>query len=150
METSEKLPQVRRQKDSNAPRLESVVNSGPWMVNYKPFFVQKWDIHVCLDKREPVNLPIWVRLCNVPLESWTTNGISALASRIGKPLVMDNVTAEMCKIGFGRVRYARVLVEVSAKKSLLNEIEIVYRDKNKVELCRKLVQAKYDWVPSRC
>ncbi|GKD43550.1 RNA-directed DNA polymerase, eukaryota, reverse transcriptase zinc-binding domain protein [Tanacetum coccineum] len=109
-------------KFHNDEGLESVVNSGPWMV----------------------------RVCNVPLEAWATNGISALASRIGKPLVMDNVTAEMCKVRFSRVRFARVLVEVSAKKSLPNEIEIVYRDKNKMELCRKIVQAKYDWVPSRC
>ncbi|GJX32572.1 zinc knuckle CX2CX4HX4C containing protein, partial [Tanacetum coccineum] len=47
--------------------MESVVNSGPWMVNNKPFFVQKWDIHVCLDKKEPTHIPIWVRLCNIPL-----------------------------------------------------------------------------------
>ncbi|GJS86975.1 RNA-directed DNA polymerase, eukaryota, reverse transcriptase zinc-binding domain protein, partial [Tanacetum coccineum] len=93
--------------------------------------VDKLDIHVCLDKRELANLPIWVRLCNVPLESWTTNGISALASRIGNPLVMDNVTAEMCTVRFGRVRFARVLVEVSAKKSLPNEIEIGMCKKNK-------------------
>ncbi|GKF08352.1 RNA-directed DNA polymerase, eukaryota, reverse transcriptase zinc-binding domain protein [Tanacetum coccineum] len=75
------------------------------------------DIHVCLDKRELEKLPIWIRLCNVPLEAWTTNGIIALASRLGKPLVMDNVTTERCKTGFGIVRYARVLVEVSAKKT---------------------------------
>ncbi|GJX06300.1 GTP-binding protein OBGC, chloroplastic, partial [Tanacetum coccineum] len=79
-----------------------------------------WDIHVCLDKREPEKLPIWIRPCNVPLEAWTTNGIRV-----------------------GRVKFARVLVEVSAKKSLPHEIEVVYRDKNKVELCRKIVQVKY-------
>ncbi|GJZ32014.1 hypothetical protein Tco_0577061 [Tanacetum coccineum] len=52
--------------------------------------------------------------------------------------------------GVGRVKFARVLVEVSAKKSLPHEIEVVYRDKNKVELCRKIVQVKYDWIPPRC
>ncbi|GJS28399.1 RNA-directed DNA polymerase, eukaryota, reverse transcriptase zinc-binding domain protein [Tanacetum coccineum] len=95
------------------------------------------DIHVCLDKKESEKLPIWIRLCNVPLEAWTTNGIIALATRLGKPLVMDNVTYEMCKIGVGRLRFARVLVEVSTKKSLPHEIEVVYRDKNKEEVCGK-------------
>ncbi|GKD83877.1 RNA-directed DNA polymerase, eukaryota, reverse transcriptase zinc-binding domain protein, partial [Tanacetum coccineum] len=90
------------------------------------------------------------RLCNVPLEAWTTNGISALASRLGNLLVMDNTTAEMCKMGVGRVGYARVLVEVSAHKCLPEEIEVVYRDKNKVEMCRKKVQVRYDWLPTRC
>nr|GEU83915.1 DNA-directed DNA polymerase [Tanacetum cinerariifolium] len=105
--------------------LESVVNSRPWMLNNKPFFVQKWDIH-------------------------TTNGISALASRLGKPLLMDNVTAKICKKGVGRVKYARVLVEVAAAKKVPNEIEVIYRDKDKVELCRKKIIVKFDWIPIRC
>ncbi|GJY94471.1 hypothetical protein Tco_0510832 [Tanacetum coccineum] len=41
--------------------------------------------------------------------------------RMGKPLVMDNVTVEMCKTKIGRVRYAR-------EKCLV----------------------KYDWIPPRC
>ncbi|GKB88595.1 zinc knuckle CX2CX4HX4C containing protein, partial [Tanacetum coccineum] len=40
-------------KFHNTEGLEAIVESGPWMVNSKPFFVQKWDIHVCLDKKEP-------------------------------------------------------------------------------------------------
>ncbi|GKG11131.1 RNA-directed DNA polymerase, eukaryota, reverse transcriptase zinc-binding domain protein, partial [Tanacetum coccineum] len=88
-----------------------------------------------------VNSGLWmVRLCNVPLESWSTNSISALASRLGNPLVMDSTTTEMCKVGIGRVGYARVLVEVDANKSLPDVIEVAHKDKNKIELCRKEVQ----------
>ncbi|GKG03713.1 zinc knuckle CX2CX4HX4C containing protein [Tanacetum coccineum] len=36
--------------------MESVVNSGPWMVNNKPFFVQKWDIHVKKSLNQDVNI----------------------------------------------------------------------------------------------
>ncbi|GKC34385.1 RNA-directed DNA polymerase, eukaryota, reverse transcriptase zinc-binding domain protein [Tanacetum coccineum] len=122
--------------------LEDVVNCGPWMVRNKPFFVQKWNIHVCLDKREHNQVPVWIRLCNVPLEAWTKNGISALASRLRKPLIMDKVTAEKCKSGMGRVGYAQ--------KELPNEIDVVYRGKEQEELCRKKVQVKFDWIPVRC
>nr|GEX27440.1 RNA-directed DNA polymerase, eukaryota, reverse transcriptase zinc-binding domain protein [Tanacetum cinerariifolium] len=87
--------------------------------------VNNGDIHVCLDRREPKKIPIWVRMCNVPLKAWTTNSISALASRLGNPLVMDNTTAEMFKPGVGRVGYERVLVEVGANKCLPEEIEVV-------------------------
>ncbi|GJY35776.1 RNA-directed DNA polymerase, eukaryota, reverse transcriptase zinc-binding domain protein [Tanacetum coccineum] len=73
-------------------------------------------------------------------EAWTSNGISALASRLGKPLVMDNVTAEMCKMGVGRVGHARVLVEVSANKCIPKVIDVVYRDKDNKEMCKKQVQ----------
>ncbi|GKA73601.1 zinc knuckle CX2CX4HX4C containing protein [Tanacetum coccineum] len=134
----------------NEEGLESVVNSGPWMVNNKPFFVQKWDIHVCLDKREPSHIPIWVKLCNIPLEAWTTSDISALASRLGKPLVMDTLTVEICKKGVGKVKYARVLVGVPTAKDIPNKIEVVYRGKDSEEMCRKKVIVKFDWVPPRC
>ncbi|GKC04594.1 hypothetical protein Tco_0996204 [Tanacetum coccineum] len=46
---------------------------------------------------------------------------------------MDNVTAEMCKTGVEKVRYASVLVEVPASKCVPDEIEVVYRDTNKKE-----------------
>ena len=103
-------------KFHNINGLEEVARCGPWMVKNKPMVVQKWEVNMCLDKREPVKIPVWVKICNVPLEAWTGYGISALASRVGKPLVMDNVTASMCKSGLGRVGYARVLVEVDANK----------------------------------
>ncbi|PWA74759.1 RNA-directed DNA polymerase, eukaryota, Reverse transcriptase zinc-binding domain protein [Artemisia annua] len=145
---SKKLFAVPTEIDEDG--LDKVVNSGPWMVSNKPFFVQKWDNHVCLDKKEPDVLPIWIKLGNVPLEAWTTHGISALASRLGKPLVMDSVTGDMCRLGVGRIGFARVLVEVSAKKCLPDLIEVVYRDRDKVEVCRKVVKVETEWVPLRC
>ncbi|PWA66891.1 ATPase, F1/V1/A1 complex, alpha/beta subunit, Zinc knuckle CX2CX4HX4C [Artemisia annua] len=72
------------------------------------------------------------------------------ASRLGNPLVMDSVTSDMCRLGVGRIGYARVLVEVSAKKCLPELIEVVYRDRDKTEICRKVVKVVTEWIPSRC
>nr|GFC58208.1 RNA-directed DNA polymerase, eukaryota, reverse transcriptase zinc-binding domain protein [Tanacetum cinerariifolium] len=49
-------------------------------------------------------------LCNIPLEAWTTSGISALASRLGKPLIMDTITVKICKKGVGRVKCSNCCV----------------------------------------
>ncbi|GKF87963.1 RNA-directed DNA polymerase, eukaryota, reverse transcriptase zinc-binding domain protein, partial [Tanacetum coccineum] len=62
--------------------IQSVIEMGPWMVNGKPMFVQKWDPTVCLDKAEPKKLPVWVKFRKLPLEAWTTKGISVVASRL--------------------------------------------------------------------
>nr|GEV67665.1 hypothetical protein [Tanacetum cinerariifolium] len=117
-------------------------------------------VNVALAKNNDVNRSIFERpievddegnkLCNVPLEAWTTSGISALASRLGKPLVMDTVTVEIGKKGVGRVKYASILVEVPANKCVPEEIEVVYRDKDRVEICRKKITIKFDWIPLRC
>ncbi|GKA05184.1 RNA-directed DNA polymerase, eukaryota, reverse transcriptase zinc-binding domain protein [Tanacetum coccineum] len=95
--------------------------------------VQKWCIDMCLDKAEPKKIPVWVKMINVPMEAWSVKGISALASSIGKPAIMDETTTEMCVTGVGRMGYARVLVEVDAEKCIKDKIEVMYRSKNVAE-----------------
>ncbi|GJU97300.1 RNA-directed DNA polymerase, eukaryota, reverse transcriptase zinc-binding domain protein [Tanacetum coccineum] len=50
---------------------------------------------------------------------------------IGKPKIMDNMTSYVCKSGMGRTEFARVLVEIEAKKGFKSEVVIQYRDKDK-------------------
>ncbi|GJS22552.1 RNA-directed DNA polymerase, eukaryota, reverse transcriptase zinc-binding domain protein [Tanacetum coccineum] len=68
-------------------------------------------------------------LVNVPLEAWCVKGFSVMASSLGKPILIDSVTAAMCHKGIGNISYARVLVEMDSEKELKNEIEIQYVDK---------------------
>nr|GEV68074.1 DUF4283 domain-containing protein [Tanacetum cinerariifolium] len=46
----------------------------------------------------------------------STKGISVVASRLGTPLIMDQITTNMCKLGNGRVGFARVLIDVEVEK----------------------------------
>ncbi|GJS13293.1 RNA-directed DNA polymerase, eukaryota, reverse transcriptase zinc-binding domain protein [Tanacetum coccineum] len=62
----------------------------------------------------------------------TKEGISALASSLGKPIRMDNTTAQICKDGKGRAEYARVLVEFDVNKGFKDEICVQYRSKDNV------------------
>ncbi|GJT04721.1 RNA-directed DNA polymerase, eukaryota, reverse transcriptase zinc-binding domain protein [Tanacetum coccineum] len=86
----------------NEEGIRNVIENGPWMVNGKPMFVQKWDPTVCLDKAEPKKLPVWVKFRKLPLESWSTKGLSAIASRLGTPFIMDQITTQMCNLGMER------------------------------------------------
>ncbi|GJT83823.1 zinc knuckle CX2CX4HX4C containing protein, partial [Tanacetum coccineum] len=108
----------------NEEGMNKVLDLGPWLVNNKPLFVQKWDPSMGLNKVEQTKVPLWVSIVNVPLEAWSTEGISALASSLGKPLIMDNMTAKRCQFGEGRLDYARVLVEFDVKKGCKDKIEI--------------------------
>ncbi|GJV05765.1 hypothetical protein Tco_1343421 [Tanacetum coccineum] len=69
-------------------------------------------------------------MTGVPLEAWSVDGISASASSLENPLVMDTMTANMCHNGMGRLDFARVLVEMDADKEFKQTIEVQYRDKN--------------------
>ncbi|GJY99383.1 RNA-directed DNA polymerase, eukaryota, reverse transcriptase zinc-binding domain protein [Tanacetum coccineum] len=63
---------------------------------------------------------------------------------------MDNVTTSMCRVGVGRIGFARVLVEVDAKKPLPSEIEVLYKNNVKEVICKKSVIVCYDWKPPVC
>ncbi|GKA95586.1 RNA-directed DNA polymerase, eukaryota, reverse transcriptase zinc-binding domain protein [Tanacetum coccineum] len=103
-----------------------------------------------MNKVEPKKLSVWVKIVNVPLEAWCVKGISAMASSLGKPILMDSMTATMCHKGTGNISYARVLVEMDSEKELKNEIEIQYVDKCKNVKGNKKVQVTYDWKPPIC
>ncbi|GKA11712.1 hypothetical protein Tco_0691258 [Tanacetum coccineum] len=69
----------------------------------------------------------------VLMEAWCVKEISALASSLGKPLIMDEVTTRMCLTGVGRIGFARVLVEIDVEKEIKDMIEIIYKGKNVAE-----------------
>ncbi|GKC73630.1 RNA-directed DNA polymerase, eukaryota, reverse transcriptase zinc-binding domain protein, partial [Tanacetum coccineum] len=137
-------------KFSNAEGLRTVIDKGPWMVSNRPLIVKKWNPEIGMQKAEHSKLPVWVRLTDVPLEAWSIDGISALASSLGNPLIMDTMTANMCHSGIGRTDFARVLVEMDVGKEFKKEIEVQYRDgENKIKGTKK-VSVTYDWKPSAC
>ncbi|GJU33568.1 RNA-directed DNA polymerase, eukaryota, reverse transcriptase zinc-binding domain protein [Tanacetum coccineum] len=137
-------------KFNNAQGLQTVIESGPWIVNNKPVVVQKWDPSINLDRIEPTRLPVWIKLINISLEAWTHRGLSALASRVGKPLIMDAMTTKMCNEGLGSLRYARILIEANATKGLVDFMEILYLNKQNGEQYVKKVKVEYDWKPQIC
>ncbi|GJY92303.1 RNA-directed DNA polymerase, eukaryota, reverse transcriptase zinc-binding domain protein [Tanacetum coccineum] len=137
-------------KFKNESGMNKVLDLGPWMVNNKPLFLRKWDPTIGMEKIELTKIPLWVSMVNVPLEAWSTEGISALASSLGRPSIMDNMTAKRCKLGEGRMDYARVLVEFDVNKGLKVKIEIQYRDKNNNVKGSKHVKVEYAWKPESC
>ncbi|GKA07497.1 RNA-directed DNA polymerase, eukaryota, reverse transcriptase zinc-binding domain protein [Tanacetum coccineum] len=130
--------------------MNKVLELGPWLVNNKPLFMQKWDLIIGMDKIEQTKVPLWVTLVNIPMEAWSSEGISALASSLGKPLQMDNMTARRCQFGEGRLDFARVLVEFDVVKGCKEKIEIQYRDMNKNVKGTKQVNVEYAWKPKIC
>nr|GEY29110.1 RNA-directed DNA polymerase, eukaryota, reverse transcriptase zinc-binding domain protein [Tanacetum cinerariifolium] len=133
----------------NEEGIKEVIKNGLWMVNNKPMVVQKWNIDICFDKAEPKKMPIWVKLLNVPMEAWSVKGINALASSLGKPIIMDEVTTKMYVTGVGRISFARALVEIDARKGIKDKIKIMYQSKNVSEGTKKVVQYGRMWREGR-
>ncbi|GJY46247.1 ATPase, F1/V1/A1 complex, alpha/beta subunit, partial [Tanacetum coccineum] len=98
----------------------------------------------------PRKLHVWVKIINIHMEAWSVKGISALASSLGKPIIMDEMTTRMCLKGEGRIGFARVMVELSAEKEIKDKIGIIYKGKDVVKGIKKVVDVKYAWKPTTC
>lgn len=87
----------------------------------------------------PSTIPTWVKIHKLPLECWTEEGFSRVASTIGKPLYVDIATAKQ-----QRIDYARVCIEISAKADLPKNIHIT-------DGCHSVkVGVEYQWLPPKC
>ncbi|GJW12093.1 RNA-directed DNA polymerase, eukaryota, reverse transcriptase zinc-binding domain protein [Tanacetum coccineum] len=136
-------------KFKNEEGMKHILEQSPWVVNGKPLIVQKWDPEVMV-KENHCKIPVWIRLYNVPLEAWSIKGISAISSRLGRPIMMDKMTTDMCKEGSGRLGYASVLVEVNAEKEYLEKNEINYVDALEKVKMKKWVKVEYSWKLDKC
>nr|GEW73720.1 hypothetical protein [Tanacetum cinerariifolium] len=130
--------------------LNAILEKRHWIVKNKPLLDTKWNVKMGMEKLKPKCLLVWVKMVNVPLEAWTVEGISAIASSLGKPMLMDTNTTTMCHQGIGNFEFARVLVEMVAEKDFKKEIMIQYMDKNNNVKGNKSVKVIYDWKHPVC
>ncbi|GAV89040.1 DUF4283 domain-containing protein, partial [Cephalotus follicularis] len=85
-------------------------------------------------------IPVWVKLMNIPMEYWTVQGLSRLASVLGSPLHMDPATESKQLISF-----ARICVEMKADKDFPAVIKTRRSNGEVIE-----VKVEYSWRPPVC
>ncbi|GJW16427.1 zinc knuckle CX2CX4HX4C containing protein [Tanacetum coccineum] len=73
--------------------LEAVLEGGPWLICKSPIILKKWSMDTRLLKEELTRIPIWVKFHDVPIQVFEEDGISLIATFIGKPVdLVDVVT----------------------------------------------------------
>ncbi|KAL2249910.1 UNVERIFIED_CONTAM: hypothetical protein Sindi_2464700 [Sesamum indicum] len=83
-------------------------------------------------------------LRHLPVELWTKEGLSTVASGVGKPLYPDAITRACTRLDF-----ARVCVMLGISSKLPKHIIIMMPDENGGESPCK-IDVEYEWVPPRC
>ncbi|GKC11877.1 hypothetical protein Tco_1008659 [Tanacetum coccineum] len=73
-------------------------------------------------KKDMGNVPVWVKLHNVPLTTFTEDVLSAIATKLGTPLMLDSYTFAMCMESWGRSSFARAMIELRADVELKDTI----------------------------
>lgn len=113
-----------------------------WFVKDNPLILRKWRPGLKLEGFKLDSVPIWVKLSDIPSDLWTDDGLSSIASLVGKPLQMDLLTFEGDKLHF-----AKVYIEVNLTGELPSEVEVILEDESshfvKVEYLGKPVLCNY-------
>nr|GEW18077.1 hypothetical protein [Tanacetum cinerariifolium] len=87
-----------------------------------PLILKKWHPNENLLKEDVSTVPVWVKLYGVPVTAFSEDGLSAIATKLGTPLMLDSYTSDMCMQSWGRSSYARVLIKLRADVELKDNI----------------------------
>ncbi|KAL0420743.1 UNVERIFIED_CONTAM: hypothetical protein Slati_3097200 [Sesamum latifolium] len=83
--------------------MEEVIEAGPWLFQGQPIILQQWESGMALRRHKHTQVPVWIRLWRLPVEFWTNDGLSTVASGIGRPLYQDAITKACTRLDFARV-----------------------------------------------
>ncbi|GJU44675.1 hypothetical protein Tco_1201941 [Tanacetum coccineum] len=134
----------------NYTGMEQVLEWGPWMIHNTPLILNKWTLNLPLTKDEVTKVPVWVKMHKVPLVAYSEDGLSLIASHIGKPLMMDAFTCSMCEELWGRIGFARALVEICSDSKLKREVIMVVHNEDGIGYTKEVIKVEHEWQPLRC
>ncbi|GJV09342.1 zinc knuckle CX2CX4HX4C containing protein [Tanacetum coccineum] len=130
--------------------LEAVLEGGPWLIREYPIILKKLSMDTRLLKKELTRIPIWVKLHDVPIQVFEEDGISLIATFIGKPIMLDSYTSSMCNESWGRNSFGRSLIKVNSEADLLNVVTIGIPSLSRDGFTKETIRVEYEWRPPRC
>ncbi|XP_062155298.1 uncharacterized protein LOC133863345 [Alnus glutinosa] len=119
---------------------DEILESKIWHVSNKPLILRKWKPGMQVLKLALSSVPVWVKFLHLPMEFWTSNGLSYVASGVGVPLYANKVTEEQKRLGF-----AKVLIENDVHSACPKELIICRANGDSVT-----VGVVYSWLPPKC
>ncbi|GKC72487.1 trichome birefringence-like protein 3 [Tanacetum coccineum] len=127
-----------------------VLEQGPWMIRNTPIILNKWSLNLSLCKDKVTSVPVWVKLHKVPVVAYFEDGLSLIASQIGKPVMLDALTSSMYNDPWGRIGFARALIKVSATTELKKEVIMVVPHEDGTGHTKVLITVEYEWKLPLC
>ncbi|KAL0291986.1 UNVERIFIED_CONTAM: hypothetical protein Sradi_7006200 [Sesamum radiatum] len=109
-----------------------------------PRHPMKWEPGMVLRKLQHTQVPAWIKMRHLPVELWTPEGLSVVASGIGKPLYPDSITRACTRLDF-----ARVCIMLDITSTLPKHVVIMVPKEDGSESACK-VDIEYEWLPPKC
>ncbi|XP_071699632.1 uncharacterized protein [Rutidosis leptorrhynchoides] len=130
--------------------VKDVLENGPWIIRTMPIILNKWSPDASLTKENLSKVPVWVKLYDIPLAGFTEDGLNAIASKIGRPMMLDSYTSTICVEFWSRPNYAPAMIEVSSDVDLKEAIRVATPSLDGGNRTLDTVRVAYEWKPPRC
>nr|GEZ23686.1 hypothetical protein [Tanacetum cinerariifolium] len=127
-------------KFSTTKGLEQVMEQGPWLIRNQPLILTQWTPNLNLEKNKVKKVPIWVKIHKVPVVAYSEDGLSLIGMQIGKPVMLDAFSSSICTEVWGRIGFARALIEVDADRNLKEEV-VMAVPRLEVEIPKETIEA---------
>nr|GEU52613.1 hypothetical protein [Tanacetum cinerariifolium] len=114
----------RDPQEQDQEKITCLINSRDQNQENNPFILKKWHPDENLLKEDVSTVPVWVKLHGVPVTAFSEDGLSDIATKLGTSLMLDSYTSDMCMQYWGRLSYARVMVELRANVELKHNIVV--------------------------
>ncbi|GJR22984.1 zinc finger, CCHC-type containing protein [Tanacetum coccineum] len=114
---------------SSMDGLDAMLENGPWFIRNNLLILKKWHPDENLLKEDVSIVPVWVKLHGVPVMAFSEDGLSAIATKLSTPLMLNSYTSDMCIQSWGRSSYARViLADVELKDNIIVAMPKITRE----------------------
>ncbi|GJY19827.1 zinc knuckle CX2CX4HX4C containing protein [Tanacetum coccineum] len=130
--------------------MDKVLENGPWLIRLVPIILNVWTPNSRLKKDEKTTVPVWVKLYNVPIVAYSEIGLSLITTKLGRPIMLDAYTSNMCLNSWGRNTYARALIEVSSETALMDSLVVTIPFQDGSGHTMETIDIDYEWQPPRC
>ncbi|GFZ00678.1 hypothetical protein Acr_14g0003130 [Actinidia rufa] len=95
--------------------------------------LKQWKSQMNFEIEEFTTIPVWFQFFNVPLDYWTEQGHSYIASAVGRPLYADAIAEAGKSLGF-----AKICVEIEVDSILPSSFDLRFANGESVERLIKL------------
>ncbi|XP_074266808.1 uncharacterized protein LOC141590095 [Silene latifolia] len=118
---------------------QQILQQGQFLFDNKPLIVRPWDEGVALEKEDIKEVPVWVKIFNLPLKFWG-KCLPRIARIMGKFVRCDDATQ-----GKTRLSFARVMIDVPFGQPIPESVKFRDVDGSTISL-----KVEFEWKPLLC
>nr|GEW70818.1 hypothetical protein [Tanacetum cinerariifolium] len=93
---------------------------------------------------------MWIIFHGVPALEFNADGLSAIATHLSTLVMLDSCTVTTCVQSWGRIDYARALVDIRADRALKDTMVILVSNRVGNGVTMHNIKVEYEWKPLRC